>query len=48
MNALADLTPYAAEWRTGEKIYPNALEALTVNGSSRRCRTISACVACLP
>ena len=32
MNALADLTPYAAKWRERDKIYPNALQALTIDG----------------
>lgn len=32
MNALADLTPYAANWPDRAAVYPNALEALTVDG----------------
>ena len=32
MNALADLTPYAAKWPERDKIYPNALQALTIDG----------------
>ena len=32
MNALADLTPNAAKWPDRDKIYPNALQALTIDG----------------
>jgi ABC-type glycerol-3-phosphate transport system substrate-binding protein len=32
MNALADLTPRAANWPERDKIYPNALQALTIDG----------------
>jgi len=32
MNALADLTPCAAKWPERDNIYPNALQALTVDG----------------
>jgi multiple sugar transport system substrate-binding protein len=32
MNALADLTPYAAKWGDRDSIYPNALSELTVDG----------------
>jgi multiple sugar transport system substrate-binding protein len=32
MNALADLTSYAANWPDRVKIYPNALRALTIDG----------------
>jgi multiple sugar transport system substrate-binding protein len=32
MNALADLTPYAAHWPDRTSIYPNALAALTIDG----------------
>ncbi|GLS17490.1 hypothetical protein GCM10007874_05050 [Labrys miyagiensis] len=32
MNALADLTPYAAKWADRAAIYPNALNQLTVDG----------------
>ncbi|RKP46676.1 ABC transporter substrate-binding protein [Pararobbsia silviterrae] len=32
MNALADLTPYAAKWPDRAQIYPNALDAVTIDG----------------
>lgn len=32
MNALADLTPYAARWPDRAQIYPNALGAVTIDG----------------
>jgi multiple sugar transport system substrate-binding protein len=32
MGALADLTPYAANWPDRDNIYPNALTALSVDG----------------
>lgn len=35
MNALADLTPYAAKWPDRAQIYPNALNAVTIDGKLR-------------
>ena len=32
MGALLDLTPYAADWPGREAIYPNVIEALTIDG----------------
>jgi multiple sugar transport system substrate-binding protein len=32
MNALADLTPYAAKWPDRAQLYPNALAAVTIDG----------------